>query len=76
MLVDPFQGAGDLCDDCPNLLYTDRHDRVVNDKRCSNTFVVLIQIGGAELHIDEDVRGVRKLTRPKDVNDMRMFAVA
>ena len=73
--VNKCQRTDDLCKDCPDLLnFVGRHE-IMNENGGSNTFVILIQIYRTEFHVDKDVRTVRQVSKSKNLDDMRMFAV-
>ena len=76
MSVNEGECISNLRNDRPNFPDSKARNGVMNENCSPNSFVVIIQIQRTELHVDKDVRSVRKVAEVKDFDDVLMPAIA
>ena len=76
MSVNEGECISNLCNDRPNFRDSKVRSGFMNENCSPNSFVIIIQIQRTELHVDKDVRSVRKVAEVKDFDDVLMPAIA
>jgi len=75
-LVNEGDCISNLQDDRQYFPHSKARDSVMNENCSSNSFVIIVQINGTELHVDKHVRSVWKVAEIKDFDDILMPTIA